>query len=112
MDASGSADYNARMTNPPQRVLLIEPPFHRLFKDSYSLERYPLSLGYSARAMIKDSTSTNFTNFTNEAEHITESFLATKDTKFTKEFLNTCLSICMSFAAHTVACSYFNSCNS
>jgi anaerobic magnesium-protoporphyrin IX monomethyl ester cyclase len=29
-----------------RKVLLIEPPFYRLFKDTYSLERYPLSLGY------------------------------------------------------------------
>src|SRR5450759_1075435 len=28
------------------RILLVEPPFYRLFKDTYSLERYPLSLGY------------------------------------------------------------------
>jgi anaerobic magnesium-protoporphyrin IX monomethyl ester cyclase len=28
------------------KILLIEPPFYRLYKDSYSLDRYPLSLGY------------------------------------------------------------------
>jgi anaerobic magnesium-protoporphyrin IX monomethyl ester cyclase len=28
------------------KILLIEPPFYRLFKDTYSLGRYPLSLGY------------------------------------------------------------------
>lgn len=34
------------------RILLIEPPFLRLFKDAYSLERYPLSLGYLAGAIL------------------------------------------------------------
>jgi len=28
------------------KILLIEPPFYRLYKDTYSLDRYPLSLGY------------------------------------------------------------------
>ncbi len=28
------------------RILLIEPPFYRLYKKTYSLLRYPLSLGY------------------------------------------------------------------
>jgi len=28
------------------KILLVEPPFFRLFKDTYSLRRYPLSLGY------------------------------------------------------------------
>lgn len=27
-------------------ILLIEPPFHRLFKSTFSLNRYPFSLGY------------------------------------------------------------------
>lgn len=31
-----------------KRILLIEPPFYRLFKETYSLTRYPLSLGYLA----------------------------------------------------------------
>ncbi|MBD3399887.1 MAG: radical SAM protein [Candidatus Coatesbacteria bacterium] len=31
-----------------KRLLLVEPPFYRLYKDSYSLTRYPLSLGYLA----------------------------------------------------------------
>jgi radical SAM superfamily enzyme YgiQ (UPF0313 family) len=36
-----------------RRVLLIEPPFYRLFKDSYSLSKYPLSLGYLAQSVLK-----------------------------------------------------------
>ena len=34
-----------------KRILLIEPPFHRLFKETYSLTRYPLSLGYLSGAI-------------------------------------------------------------
>ena len=36
-----------------KKVLFIEPPFYRLFKDAYSLDRYPLSLGYLAAAVRK-----------------------------------------------------------
>lgn len=32
-------------------VLLLEPPFHRLFKNTYSLHRFPLALGYLANAV-------------------------------------------------------------
>ena len=37
------------------RILLIEPPFYRLFKDTYSLDRYPLSLGYLAGTIHKET---------------------------------------------------------
>lgn len=37
------------------RVLLIEPPFYRLFKDTYSLDRQPLSLGYLS-GVIREKT--------------------------------------------------------
>jgi len=40
------------------RILLIEPPFYRLFKDTYSSGWYPLSLGYLA-AMIMKKTNWN-----------------------------------------------------
>ena len=36
-----------------RRILLIEPPFYRLFKDNYSLDRYPLSLGYLSGTIKK-----------------------------------------------------------
>jgi anaerobic magnesium-protoporphyrin IX monomethyl ester cyclase len=52
IDALRGRNYNAPMPNSLPRILLIEPPFHRLFKDSYSLERYPLSLGYLAGAIL------------------------------------------------------------
>lgn len=38
------------------KVLLVEPPFYRLLKDTYTLNRYPLSLGYLS-GMIKKSTN-------------------------------------------------------
>ncbi len=34
----------------PRKLLLVEPPFYRLFHPGYSLCRYPLSLGYLAAA--------------------------------------------------------------
>jgi anaerobic magnesium-protoporphyrin IX monomethyl ester cyclase len=37
--------------SPYYRLLLIEPPFYRLFKDTYALVHYPLSLGYLAAAV-------------------------------------------------------------
>ncbi|MEI6155421.1 MAG: radical SAM protein [Deltaproteobacteria bacterium] len=33
------------------KILLIEPPFYRLFKETYGLVRYPLSLGYLASSV-------------------------------------------------------------
>lgn len=38
-----------------KRIMLIEPPFYRLFKDSYSLDRYPLGLAYLAATIRRDS---------------------------------------------------------
>ncbi|MCR4322403.1 MAG: B12-binding domain-containing radical SAM protein [Candidatus Brocadiaceae bacterium] len=35
------------------KILLIEPPFYRLFHDKYSLDKYPLSLGYLAGTIKK-----------------------------------------------------------
>ncbi len=34
-----------------KKILLIEPPFYRLYHDHFSLDRYPLSLGYIAGAI-------------------------------------------------------------
>src|SRR4030042_818082 len=36
-------------------IVLIEPPFYRLFKDTYSLNRYPLGLGYLAGTIRKET---------------------------------------------------------
>ena len=38
------------------KILLIEPPFYRLFKNTYALVKYPLSLAYLAAA-VKTKTS-------------------------------------------------------
>jgi hypothetical protein len=35
------------------KIMLIEPPYYRLFKDTYSLALYPLSLGYLAGTIRK-----------------------------------------------------------
>jgi anaerobic magnesium-protoporphyrin IX monomethyl ester cyclase len=43
------------MTPDQRTILLIEPPFYRLFREAYSLDRYPLSLGYLAGA-IREKT--------------------------------------------------------
>lgn len=37
------------------RIMLIEPPFHRLFKHSYSLDRFPLALGYLAGSILSNT---------------------------------------------------------
>ena len=37
------------------KILLLEPPYYRLFKPTYSLDRYPLALGYLA-GIIKRET--------------------------------------------------------
>ncbi len=42
------------MTNKPT-VLLIDPPYYRLFKETYGLARYPLSLGYLAGTIKKET---------------------------------------------------------
>lgn len=38
-----------------KKILFIEPPFYRLFKNTYSLDRYPLSLGYLIGAVRKNT---------------------------------------------------------
>lgn len=38
-----------------RRVLLVEPPFHRLYKETMSLPRHPLALGYLAGTVKKET---------------------------------------------------------
>ena len=38
-----------------KRLMLIEPPFYRLYHDQYSLVKYPLGLGYLSGAVIKNT---------------------------------------------------------
>ena len=37
---------------PRNKLLLLQPPFYRLFHERYALQRYPLSLGYLAAAAL------------------------------------------------------------
>jgi hypothetical protein len=38
-----------------RRILLVEPPFYRLYKNTYSLDRYPFSLGYLAGTIRRET---------------------------------------------------------
>ncbi len=38
-----------------KRILLVEPPFYRLHKNSYSMDRIPFGLAYLAGAILKDT---------------------------------------------------------
>ena len=38
-----------------KRVMLIEPPFYRLYHDQYCLVKYPLALGYLSGVVIKNT---------------------------------------------------------
>ncbi len=60
------------------KILLIEPPFYRLFKDTYSLDRYPLSLGYLSGEIKKNtnwSVMTYNADFQPQGESIKVSYL-------------------------------------
>ncbi|NQV01197.1 MAG: hypothetical protein HQ542_01000, partial [Bacteroidia bacterium] len=39
-----------------KKILLVGGPFYRLFKNSYSISRYPLSLGYLAGTIKKETS--------------------------------------------------------
>jgi anaerobic magnesium-protoporphyrin IX monomethyl ester cyclase len=41
--------------NEKHRVMLVNPPHYRLYKDSYSTNRYPSGLGYLASAIKKET---------------------------------------------------------
>ena len=38
-----------------KRLMLIEPPFYRLYHDQFCLVKYPLGLGYLSGAVIKNT---------------------------------------------------------
>ncbi len=67
------------MNQDKNKVLLIDPPFYRLFKNTYSIHRYPLSLCYLA-GMI--TTGTNWSvmaynsDFSPQSEEIKVGYLA------------------------------------
>ncbi|MCX5895417.1 MAG: hypothetical protein NTZ51_06270, partial [Proteobacteria bacterium] len=61
-----------------RKILIIEPPFYRLSKHTYSLDRYPLSLGYLAEAIRQETDWTvraYNADFYLEAEPIKISYL-------------------------------------
>jgi len=67
------------MKQDQRKILLIEPPFYRLFKDTYSLDRYPLSLGYLAGTIRKEtnwSVMAYNSDFSPESETVKVSHLA------------------------------------
>ncbi len=43
------------MTSDSRRLMIIEPPFYRLYKSNYSLDKYPLALAYLCRAARRDT---------------------------------------------------------
>lgn len=53
-----------------RRILLIEPPFYRLFNNTYSVGRYPLSLGYLAGTIRK---KTNWSVMVYNADFVPQS---------------------------------------
>ncbi|MFC1988644.1 B12-binding domain-containing radical SAM protein [Chloroflexota bacterium] len=67
------------MKQDQRKILLIEPPFYRLFKDTYSLDRYPLSLGYLAGTIRKEtnwSVMAYNSEFYPQSETVKVSYLA------------------------------------
>jgi radical SAM superfamily enzyme YgiQ (UPF0313 family) len=62
-----------------RRILLITPPYYRLYKDTYSLDRYPLALGYLS-GVILERTSWEVmaynADFCRESEPLKVSYLA------------------------------------
>lgn len=69
------------MKKDKKKILLIQPPFYRLYKESLSLVLYPLSLGYLA-GTIKERTDWEVkvfnADYSSEQEEPTLSFLAGK----------------------------------
>lgn len=67
------------MKQDQRKILLIEPAFYRLFKDTYVLPRYPLSLGYLA-GTIKQETNWSVmaynADFSPQSEPVKISYLA------------------------------------
>jgi len=69
------------LTSQLKKILLIEPPFYRLFNEKFSLDRYPLSLGYLAGEIKKKSdwgVMVYNADFCKQSEMIKVSFLTGK----------------------------------
>jgi anaerobic magnesium-protoporphyrin IX monomethyl ester cyclase len=63
----------------PSRIMLIEPPLHRLYKDTYSLDRFSLGLGYLAGS-IRSKTCWDVQiyngDFTGQSEQMKVAYLS------------------------------------
>ena len=46
---------NVNLYKNNQKVMLIEPPFYRLYHDQHCLVKYPLALGYLSGCIIKNT---------------------------------------------------------
>ena len=60
------------------KILLIDPPYYRLFKDTYSLDRYSLGLGYLAGAINRETdwdVMVYNTDFCSKSETVKVSYL-------------------------------------
>jgi radical SAM superfamily enzyme YgiQ (UPF0313 family) len=66
--------HNQAGTN--RRILLIEPPFYRLFKKTYGLVRYPLSLAYLT-ASVKTKTDWDVMAYNADFLHQSDPFEVT-----------------------------------
>jgi len=80
------------MREEKRKILLIQPPFYRLFKDTYSLDRYPLSLGYIGGTIRRDSkwdVRTWNTDFSMRGEQVKISYFGDEGHKRYLECLET-----------------------
>ena len=72
---------NSKFYSSNKRIMLIEPPFYRLYHDQYCLVKYPLALGYLSGSIIKNTDwsvqtynadfNTEKKNFVPENDYIT-----------------------------------------
>jgi len=46
---------SANISNNNRKILLMEPPFYRLYHDQFCLVKYPLALGYLSGSIIKNT---------------------------------------------------------
>lgn len=68
----------AEKTRQPS-IVLVDPPYYRLYKDTYSLPRYPLSLGYLAGQVRRQTDWTPVVynaDFTPDSEHFEVRYLS------------------------------------
>ncbi len=81
---------NKRMKS-AKTLLLIEPPFNRLYKDTYSLNKYPLGLGYLAAVVRRDTewdVRVYNTDFTPDSEPLKMSYMTGEGFERYTEHLN------------------------